>query len=215
MLPPKDALIEHPHTPEEWSEQCKWYGKYGLYDRWQPIVEDFYKSYALRKPLNVHYQILIDVLTGVRNSHKEDHKIREFCNKYIEEFRAHNKSLQRGSDMSRYPNVGEAELFYFMKTGYPRVRIYDEPSVEDTGSYLPDKDDFCKFYRNQLIKEYVNRRHNELELIAETIGQLHSDYKAKQINQHLKQISNGLCWYSDDYIKEKYKHLRISSRETV
>ena len=43
-------------------------------------------------------------------------------------------------------------------------------------------------------------------MINQSIVELHSDCKPKLINQHLKQLSNGLCWYSDDNIKEKYVH---------
>jgi hypothetical protein len=41
---PKDAILSAPESPEEWSEQCKWFGKYGLYDRWKPIVSDVTRS---------------------------------------------------------------------------------------------------------------------------------------------------------------------------
>ena len=84
MLPPKDALIEHQHKLEEWSEQCKWWGRYGLYDWWQPIVIDFYKSFILKKLLNEYLQIQIDVLNRVKDVHKEDHRIREFCKKSLD-----------------------------------------------------------------------------------------------------------------------------------
>ena len=83
--------------------------------------------------------------------------------------------------------------------------------IEGESTYLPNKEKFLKYYRNQVIKEFVNKRHGESELINQSIVELHSDCKPKQINQHLKQLSNGLCWYSDDYIKNKCKNLRISS----
>ena len=35
---PKDAILSAPKRPEEWSEQCKWFGKYGLYDCWRIYV---------------------------------------------------------------------------------------------------------------------------------------------------------------------------------
>ena len=200
---PKDAILSAPKSPEEWSEQCKWFGKYGLYERWKPIVEDFYKSFILKKPLEVYFQIQIDVLTGIKNAHKEDHRIREFCSKYIDKFTGHLVSLQDGSDMSRNLTGAEAEIFLFSKFG--------NPNFEGESTYLPNKEKFLKYYRNQVIKEFVNKRHGESELINQSIVELHSDCKPKQINQHLKQLSNGLCWYSDDYIKEKYKNLRISS----
>jgi hypothetical protein len=204
---PKDAVLSAPKSPKEWSKQCKWFGKYGLYKRWKPIVEDFYDTFILKKPLLCYLQVQIITLTRLKNAHQEEHTIREFCNNYLEGFRAHLKSVEQGSDMSRYPTIDDAELYLFIKFG--------NPNFVGEASYLPDQESFLKYYRSQLIKEYVNKRHDEPELINKTIIELHSDYKPKQINHHLKQISNGLCWYSDDYIKEKYKHLRISSRETV
>jgi len=200
---PKNAILSAPKRPEEWSKQCKWFGKYGLYDRWKPIVEDFYKSFILKKPLEVYFQIQIDVLTGVKNAHKKDYKIREFCKEYIDKFTGHLVSFQDGSDMSRYMIGAEVEIFLFNSFG--------NPNFEGESTYLPNKEKFLKYYRNQVIKEFVNKRHGESELINQSIVELHSDCKPKQINQHLKQLSNGLCWYSDDYIKEKYKNLRISS----
>ena len=148
-------------------------------------------------------QVQIITLTRLKNAHQEEHTIREFCNNYLEGFRAHLKSVEKGSDMSRYPTVDDAELYLFIKFGNPNL-VGEAP-------YLPDQENFLKYYRSQLIKEYVNHRHNEPELIKKTIVQLHSDYKPKQINQHLKQISKGLCWYSDDYIKDKCKMLSIPS----
>ena len=88
---------------------------------------------------------------------------------------------------------------------------FGNPNFEGESTYLPNKEKFLKYYRNQVIKEFVNKRHSESELINQSIVELHSDCKPKLINQHLKQLSNGLCWYSDDYIKEKYKTQRISS----
>ena len=203
MLTPKQALLEHPHLPSEWSKKCKWYGEYGLYDRWKPIVEDFYDSFVLKKPLRCYLQVQIKTLTKLKNAHKEEYAIREFCKKYLEGFRAHLKSVEQGSDMSRYPTVDDAELYLFINFGNPNL-VGETP-------FLPDQENFLKYYRSQLIKEYINNRHGEPELINQTIVKLHSDYKPKQINQHLKQISNGLCWYSDDYIKNKCKKLSIPS----
>ena len=82
---------------------------------WPLLAKYFAKSFIL-KVSGQKYCVTINIFIRLKDAHKgeEDHVIREFCNTYIEEFRAHNKSLQRGSDMSRYPNVGEAELFYFM-----------------------------------------------------------------------------------------------------
>ena len=196
---PKDAILSAPKVPKEWSKQCKWFGKYGLYKRWKPIVEDFYDTFILKKPLSCYLQVQIKTLAKLKNAHKEEYSIREFCNKYLEGFRAHLKSVERGSDISRYPTVDDAELYLFIKFG--------NPNFDGETPFLPDQENFLKYYRSQLIREYVNHRHNEPELLVETIGQLHSDYKPKQINQHLKQISNGLCWYSDDHIKNKCKKL--------
>ena len=200
---PKNAILSAPKRPEEWSEQCKWFGKYGLYDRWKPIVEDFYKTFILKTPLACYFQVQIKTLTKLKNAHKEDYAIREFCNNYLEGFRAHLKSVEQGSDMSKYPTLDDAGLYLFIKSG--------NPNLVGEATYLPDQENFLKYYRSQLEKEFVNKRHGETELINQSIVELHSDYKPKQINQHLKQISNGLCWYSDDSIKEKYKNLRISS----
>ena len=200
---PKDAILSAPKPPEEWSEQCKWFGKYGLYDRWKPIVEDFYKTFILKTPLLCYLQVQIKTLTKLKNAHKDEYAIREFCNNYLEGFRAHLKSVEQGSDMSRYPTFDDAELYLFIKFG--------NPNLVGEASYLPDQENFLKYYRSQLIKEYVNKRHGEPELINQSIVELHSDCKPKLINQHLKQLSNGLCWYSDDYIKNKSKYLRISS----
>jgi len=200
---PKDAILSAPKRPEEWSEQCKWFVKYGLYDRWKPIVDDFYKSFILRKPLEVYFQIQIDVLTGVKNAHKEDHRIREFCKEPLDKFRGHLTSVQDGSDMSQYMIGAEVEIFLFNSFG--------NPNLVGESTYLPNQEKFLKYYRSQVIKEFVNKRHSEPELINQSIVELHSDCKPKLINQHLKQLSNGLCWYSDDYIKNKCKNLRISS----
>ena len=141
--------------------------------------------------------------TRLKNAHQGKYEIREFCNNYLEGFRAHLKSVEQGSDMSRHPTFDDAELYLFIKFGNPKLA--------GEATYLPDQENFLKYYRSQLIKECVNIRHSEPELINQTIVELHSDCKPKQINQHLKQLSNGLCWYSDDNIKEKYKNLRISS----
>ena len=105
--------------------------------------------------------------------------------------------------MSRIPSDDDVELYLFIKFGNPNL-VGETP-------FLLDQENFLKYYRSQLIKEYVNKRHGEPELIDQSIVELHSDYKPKQINQHLKQLSNGLCWYSDDYIKNKCKKLRIPS----
>ena len=161
------------------------------------------KTFILKTPLPCYLQIQIKTLTRLKNAHQTKNEIREFCNNYLEGFRAHLKSVEQGSDMSRYPTVDAAELYLFIKFG--------NPNLVGEATYLPDQENFLKYYRSQLIKEYVNKRHGEPELIVQTIVELHSDYKPKQINQHLKQLSNGLCWYSNDSIKEKYKNLRISS----
>ena len=203
MSVPKQALLEHPYSLAEWSEQCKWFGKYNLYERWKPIVKDFYSTFILKNPLRCYLQVQIKTLTKLKNAHKEEYAIREFCKKYLEGFRAHLKSVEQGSDMSRYPTVDDVELYLFIKFG--------NPNLVGEATFLPDQENFLKYYRSQLIKEYINNRHGEPELINQTIVKLHSDYKPKQINQHLKQISNGLCWYSDDYIKNKCKKLSIPS----
>ena len=101
----------------------------------------------------------------------------------------------------------EVEIFLFNSFG--------NPNLVGESTYLPNQEKFLKYYRNQVIKEFVNKRHSEPELINQSIAELHSDCKPKLINQHLKQLSNGLCWYSDDYIKNKCKTSESPLRKTV
>ena len=161
---PKDAILSAPKPPEEWSEQCKWFGKYGLYERWKPIVEDFYQSFILKTPLLCYLQIQIKTLTRLKNAHQKKHEIREFCNNYLEGFRAHLKSVEQGSDMSRYPTVDDAELYLFIKFG--------NPNFEGESTYLPNQENFLKYYRNQLIKEYVTHSSSKALVLQRGLSNL-------------------------------------------
>ena len=84
MSVPKQALLEHPYSLAEWSEQCKWFGKYNLYERRKPIVEDFYNTFILKKLLPCYLQVQIKTLTKLKNAHKEEYALKEFCNKYLD-----------------------------------------------------------------------------------------------------------------------------------
>ena len=186
----------------EWSEKCKWFGKFELYKRWKPLVEDFYKTFILKRDLNKHFRLQIDILINVKNAHKEDYAIRGFCNEHIKGFRAHLDSYERVGGQDKYPNLDDVEIYLFLEFGNPDIHEGDHP-------FLPDVKKFSKAYRNQTIKAYVTSK--DETLINDTILRLADVYNSTKTSELVYLLSNGLCDYESQYIARKLKTLRTSS----
>jgi len=187
----------------EWSEKCKWFGKFELYKRWKPIVEDFYKTFILKRDLNKHFRLQIDILINVKNAHKEDYAIRGFCNVYIKGFRAHLLSSERVGGQDKSPNSDDAEIYLFLGFGNPDFHGRDHQTP------LPDAKKFKKAYDNQTIKAYVTSK--DETLINDTILRLADVYNSTKTSELIYLLSNGLCDYEPQYIARKIKTLRNSS----